>query len=200
MQRYVERNGRPLEIISTFRKPVERHISSFFQWHGTRPLRLKEVEHESETLVARSPVAELQQRLIAEIDDHSLAGVGESIEQICAELRIDKHELIYDDATKSGRYENDLCRLHLVRYDELSQHFARILSRVTGHHAMTSQLTNLSSAKWYRSIRDEFTESLVIPAVTIRSVYSRRKALIEVFYPGSYQALLEAALERYSTR
>lgn len=34
LKRYRRRNGRKLTVVAIFRLPLERHISSFFQWYG----------------------------------------------------------------------------------------------------------------------------------------------------------------------
>ena len=37
-RRYRKRHGRKLQVLSIFREPISRHISSFFQTHGWKPL------------------------------------------------------------------------------------------------------------------------------------------------------------------
>ncbi len=51
LERYQKQNNKKLKVITVFRDPIERHISSFFHFYGTRPLRLKELKNESETIL-----------------------------------------------------------------------------------------------------------------------------------------------------
>ncbi len=44
---------------------MERHVSSFFQWHGSKPLRLKEVENEFETIIFRYTIEKLQEKFMS---------------------------------------------------------------------------------------------------------------------------------------
>lgn len=38
---YFARHSKPLDVITLFREPIDRHISSFFQGYGSRPLNEK---------------------------------------------------------------------------------------------------------------------------------------------------------------
>jgi hypothetical protein len=79
LDNYLEKNQKKLNIISIFREPIERHISSFFQYYGTRPLVCKEVESMEETIIFQSSLEELQNMFITEIKEKSLKGIRESL-------------------------------------------------------------------------------------------------------------------------
>jgi hypothetical protein len=187
-----------LKIISVFREPIERHISSFFQWHGSKPLDRREVERETDTLIGKKSIHELQRRFITEIDSGTLVGIEESLDHICDLLGIDILDLEYSENSGLGVFEHRLCCLYLLRFDQLIQDFEGVLARVLATPGATIAPENLSSNKWYRGIYRDFRESLTLPFETVQRIYHSRRELFEVFFPGRFEALFAAALRRYA--
>ena len=198
LRTYVQQNQRKLNVITIFREPVARHISSFFQWYGSKPLFRKEVDSEFETIIYRNSIEDLQQQLINEINEKSLIGIEESIDQICDELQIDISDLNYDEEKKFGLYEHDYCKIYLLRFDEVTRNFTDLVSQITGKKITEHQYANQSADKWYNSIYAEFKKSLRIPPETINDIYNSRIALFNLFYPGKFAPLLNLALEKYA--
>jgi hypothetical protein len=89
-------NARKLNIVAVFREPIERHISSFFQRHGTDVLRLGVRQDITDTLIHNSSTEELQKMFRNELDGGTLTGKGESIYELCSELNLKTGNLEYD--------------------------------------------------------------------------------------------------------
>ncbi|MFP4470134.1 MAG: hypothetical protein ACLFPE_05600 [Bacteroidales bacterium] len=196
---YYRHNRKKLTIISVFRDPLERHISSFFQWNGTRPLERKEVGDKTETLIFRRNTGELQHQFIAELKNRSFPGREESIEIICDELKIDTGKLVFEIKKKSGLYETKKFRLFLLRFDLLFDDFEQILSTITGK-TIRQINQNMGTEKWYAEKYLDFKQTLILPEQIIKDIYEERKSLIEVFYTGKFDELLVLAKTKYGDR
>lgn len=193
---YFLKHNKKINIISVFREPIERHISSFFQWYGTKPLRDKDVDSEYDTIIYKKTVKELHNQLIDEINKQALVGEEESIEEICRELKIDIGDLNYNYEKDYSLYENDSVRLFLFRFDILIKNLDSLLTQITGKKILQHD-SNKSDDKWYRDIYSEFRESINIPHETISKVYYSRRDLIEIFYNNDYESVLYKAYSKY---
>ena len=196
LEAYYQRQGRSLKVITVFREPIERHISSFFQAHGSRALRLGEVNHEHETILYRYSVEALHQQFIKELSDRSLIGLPEAMHYIARELGKEVSEFSFDTEEKIGIYETENLVLYLFRFDQLFSNFSDMFAKVTGG-PLQVQNTNMGSDKWYKEIYEEFKSSLRMPSEVIESAYQEKKQLINLFYPGDYQALLDSVVKKY---
>jgi hypothetical protein len=195
---YHLRHGKKLSVISVFREPIERHISSFFQRHGTGVLRLGLRQDITDTLIHSSATENLQKIFRNELDSGTLSGKEESIYEICSELNLSTSTLPYDPAKQYGTFEADHCDIHLFRFDTLihERRLQALLSEITGKYIVQYD-ANRSDAKWYHDRLKAFTESLKLPRRTIISCYKTRARLFDLFYPGEYDVLLSRALVRY---
>ncbi len=202
-QKYLEKyfmiNKKKLKVITIFREPIERHISSFFQGYGTRPLRLKEVRSEFETIIHTYSIKQLQKKFILELNDKSLIGYRESMNEISRELNIKPKELVYNPNKQFGLYETDIIELYFFRFDTFTANFSLLLTEITGTEIMEKK-GNISKTKWYKEIYSEFKASLVIPNHIISEVYNHKSDLISLFYPDSIELLLNQILTRYGSK
>jgi hypothetical protein len=57
---------------------------------------------------------------------------------------------------------------------------------------------NLSAAKWYAPILEEFRATLRLPAALIRAAYQERADLLRLMYADQGASLLESTLARYA--
>lgn len=199
LKSYLKENNKKLDVITVFREPMERHISSFFQGYGTRPFRLKEVESEVETIIYKYTIEQLQEKFILELKARSLIGFPESIHQICKELRINTNDLAYNNDSQFGLFETQHIRLHLFRFDTLFNNLDSLLAEVTQRNIVI-KTSNMSGQKWYRDIYSEFKESLVIPHHIVSEVYSFKHDLIDIFYSHNYELALNQALIDYGNK
>jgi hypothetical protein len=194
---YNKLNSKKLNIISVFRNPLERHISSFFQWYGTRPLQRKELQHESETMIFIKSVPELQRQFIDELQNDELHGKEESIEVLCGELNINPRKLPFDPDKKMGVYESKKIRIYLLRFDLLFNDFEETISQITGR-TINQVNQNMGIEKWYADKYLEFKKTLHVPDDIMRHVFEKRRKLINVFYPGEFDKLVLNAIEKYA--
>lgn len=199
LKSYYTINGKKLAIITVFREPLERHISSFFQWHGHGEVVSGKVPDVASTIIQTKSISELQGLFINEIREQTLIGRRESIYEFCHELNLQVSDLDYDSTKDYGFVETAHCRMHLFRFDtlfsegRLEKQFSLILGRPISKYD-----ANLSMDKWYRDIWLEFKSSLNIPLDVISTVYELRRPLIELFYPNQFDSLLLEALDRYA--
>lgn len=189
-------NRRKLKIISVFREPLERHISSFFQGHGTRPLRLHQVRDETETLIHQCSVAELAAKFLQELGEQSLICYRESLHDICQQLGIGVEALRFDTQAPFSRVELDSLDLYLMRFDLLFQRPAETLSQLVGRR-MQVHPANLAEEKWYAMKYEAFKSALSVPAALLDGLYEAKKDLIELFYHGGYEAQRQRMRQRY---
>lgn len=196
VEQYHVKNKKKLNIISVFREPIERHISSFFQGYGTKPIRLKEVADETETIIYNSSTVQLQKKFISELNDNSLIGVRESLYDLSDELKLDITMLRYDDIKNVGLYETEHCLIHLFRFDILVNNMEMLLSEVSGS-SIKKYDENISNSKWYAHFYSDFKSSLVIPRTTIANIYHSKQDLIKLFYAGGFEESLDRAIFKY---
>jgi len=199
LDKYLEQNKRKLTIISTFREPLDRLISSFFQWHGVGAVRTGEVENESKTIIYNMTVEQLQKTFVDEYCENTEIGTHESIELICEESGLGLDELEFDEDINYGLFEAKNFKLILFRFDTLVQHFSYLLTTVTDCEIEIHE-RNMSHSKWYKEICSEFKETLSIPPEAISRIYNPRKSLINIFYRCGFNSLVSRSLEKYSSK
>jgi hypothetical protein len=188
--------GAPLQIVSVFRLPIERHVSSLFQWYGDRPLRENEVGFPSDTVIARESDEELRDRLVEEVTSRTLVGQEESIPQLCEELGVASAELDFDPVAGSGRTVFEDCALHLLRFDQLVNRVGDVVAELTGEH-VSPRRYNFSRVKWYGERYRTFIEGLELPRSFVTDTMEERRPLLELFYPGRVDEVIAAEIRRW---
>lgn len=196
LKTFLKYNHKKLNVVTVFRDPMERHISSFFQYYGTRPLKRKEVENETETIIYQYTIKQLQEKFISELRDKSLHGFTDSLHTILQELSISANDLIYDQERSFGFYETEIIRLFFFRFDILFSNFEYLVSQMAQTN-IAQKNTNISQSKWYFQVYSEFKESLVVPKDIIMEVYNLKHDLISLFYNGNYERVLSQAYTKY---
>lgn len=198
LREYRRRRRRPLPILSVFREPIERLLSSFFQTHGDDALRRQPGLAPADTLIARAGLPALQERFAADLEAGILPGNLESIQQFCGALAIPVAQLRFDPQLQWGVNDCGDCRLHLFRFDSLmlENRLPSLLTLLAGRPIQTTP-ANLSAAKWYAPILVDFRASLRLPVALIERVYQERADLLRLMYPDQGASLLERTLARY---
>jgi hypothetical protein len=196
LNRYELRNAKKLKLISVFRDPMDRLISSFFQWHGTRQIQLKNVECEADTLIMKEPISKLQEIFVHEYCEDPKYPIFESIDVICEQLSIHSSDLVFSEDSAVGVNQLKACSLYLFRFDLLTQDFSDLLSGIAGKKIRMLE-KNISNAKFYAIQYRQFKESLRVPVNTIERIYDSRKSLINVFYKGRYEEILHKAILKF---
>ena len=143
---YFARHSKRLDVLSLFREPIDRHISSFFQCYGSRPLSEKEVADKTETLIYQLTVDELREQFIAELEAKTLTGLSESIHDMAAALHLNFSDAmtIPDSGTRVMR--SPTARIFLSRFEPFLQNFQASLSRIVGDE-ITVKNSNQAEAK-----------------------------------------------------
>lgn len=200
LNEYRRVNAKRLQVISTFRDPLDRLISSFFESlsHDTyaylEPDKSGDVNGPEDNIIYRISMQDLINlfcRYCSEID-----GWGESLHLICRELALSLQDLTFTDRGLLGTNELDTCYLHLFRFDLLA-HLPALLSRITLRRIQLQEF-NRSKQKYYAKLYQEFRSCLRIPKPMITNIYESRRELIELFYPGQYQSILNTKHELWS--
>ena len=198
LREYRRRRGRPLVIVSVFREPIDRHISSFFQWHGEGALRRHPGATPAESLLARTSVPALQRRFQEDLERDAAVGALESIRELCAALALPVEHLHYAPLQQHGVSERPEATVHLFRFDSLI-HEGRIealLAPVVGR-PIAPKAANLSAVKWYFPILQEFRATRRLPAGLIRRIYAEKADLLALMYGDQAGDLLARTLARY---
>lgn len=196
---FARKNGRPLQILSVFREPVERYISSFFQEHGTRPLRLGQIRHEHETILHQYPLERLRHTFQEALETRSIICYEDSLHDICRQLGISAASLAFDPQAPFTSNPLGNLDLHLMRFDLLFADPGTILSNLT-RQPITLHSANIADQKWYYGIYSAFKTSLTLPPALIHRLYASKQDLIRLFYPGREQNLLDQTLNRYAAK
>lgn len=195
---YRRRRGRVLPIVSVFREPIGRHISSFFQWHGEGALRRQPGATPADSLLARCPVPELQRRFRQDLERGAPVGALESIRELCGALAIPVERLHFDPLRHQGISELPDGTLHLFRFDSLIEEgrIGPLLAALAGR-PIQPRAANLSTVKWYFPILQEFRATLRLPAALIRRIHAEKLDLLSLMYGEQADALLARILHRY---
>lgn len=194
LKEFERRNGRKLKIISIFRDPLERLISSFFQWFAIGVIRNNIVKNRQDTIIYRKTAYDLQQDFFQYWSQYD--GFGESIDTICRELDVSVQELRFSEHESIGIVELELCHWYLLRFDtfvlDVSNAFSKIHSKKITEHSV-----NRAEDKWYFDRYMDFRSILRIPPTKIRNYYAKKMELIEIFYPDRYEQIVENRIRRF---
>ena len=150
-----------------------------------------------QSIIYQSTIPQLQEAFYEYCATHN--GFGESVEILCNELSIDPAQLVFDEAQAWGRTRLPACDLLLLRFDQLVRDFAPLLSSAVGR-PITQIRKNLAENHWYASRYQSFRQSLPLPQRLVHEIYQSRRHLLDLFYPGRIDAMIEAAIERYPER
>ncbi|MBU3693445.1 MAG: hypothetical protein FGM40_01270 [Rhodocyclaceae bacterium] len=202
---YCLKNKRKLKIISVFREPMERMISSFFQSlsvdkfgrtqsAGKISLRgLTDEQAMEHSILFTESFDTIQQRFwyYCAVRD----GFGESIEELMRVFDVQYSEISFHTSNPFSRNQFECFDLYLSRFDLLKEAFLPSLEHLTGTNLIESS-RNLSDKKWYSSKYDEFRSRVRVPSIFLTNMYESRKLLGEVFY-DDYAALLKRSLVNF---
>lgn len=189
--------GKKPKIITNFRLPVERHVSSFFQWYGTGVLRKNENLNREDTIISSYSISELNKVFISDLEKSKLVGYKESIHEIFDIFSLKPSDLSVGFLPHSYQVNHELADIYFFRYDELFKDFMLALSSVLQIELAKENRLNISSEKWYHSKFFEFKNNFQVPNTLIEKTYEYRKNLIDIFYPNSYEVLKNRDIQAY---
>jgi hypothetical protein len=195
---YREKYGKKVKIISAFRLPIERHISSFFQWYGDGAWIQRFSDYTSEdTVIHQIDIKGLNSLLVSDIASRKLAGYRDSLHELCKILEIDSMALREERYQGSYRVDHELAEITLARFSDLFKDSLKNIFALSGASVQNICEANISGKKWYSTKYEKFKAGVFIPENVIQQTYLDRKDLIEVFYPGLFDELLEADCRTY---
>ncbi len=197
LEEYARLRGRRLKILSTFREPIERFVSSFFQWHGIRAVRSSAGIDERASIIFRLGFEELQEEFYNFCRAcNAIDGAGESLFRIGKEVQVSCEDFRFSEADHYGQCSFEFCDLYLFRFDLLVQNFSPLLERVVNCPIVQCN-SNLADEKWYASRYRDFRDRLVIPSALVEDIYAARWELISLFYPGYPEQMVASARHKY---
>lgn len=198
LKSYLEKYGKRVKIISAFRLPIERHISSFFQWYGDGAWRQRLPDYQDEdTVIHQLDLGGLNSLLVSDIASRKLAGYRDSLHELCRVLEIDSMVLQTEPYKGPYRVDHELAEITLARFSDLFIDSLTNIWTLSGASVQNICETNISEKKWYSTKYKQFKADVFIPENVIQQTYLDRKDLIEVFYPGLFDELLEADCRTY---
>lgn len=198
LEKYKEKHGKPLKIVSVFREPIERHMSSFFQVHGWQKIYSGDVDSQQDTLIHRLPTEKLHKRFLNELDRGKLKGRSEAILMLRNHLGTRLSDLQFSAEDEIGVTEFDKATLYLYRFDQLIPSFVDKLSSLTGTEIEVAT-KNMTEEKWYNDRYKAFKSSISIPRQTIDRVY--RPAMVSLaglMYGCDGKEFVDKVAEKYS--
>ncbi|MEM8571948.1 MAG: hypothetical protein AAGG56_13730 [Pseudomonadota bacterium] len=195
-RRYKKRNGRKLPIITIFREPISRHISSFFQTHGWKPLSGKSRVSKEETIIYRLPVEDLIERFLSDVSNRTLRGRLEALDLISKGFDVPFEQMRFDPKAKRGFSEHETVSLHILRFDHLIGDFTTSLEQIAGRPIHQSN-KNVTDDKWYNDKYASFKREIRIPEALIHRVYTERRHIIELMYEEPFDRVMESSIQKY---
>jgi hypothetical protein len=197
LKEYLERNGRRLTVISVFREPFERMVSSFF--HSLEKYyyaRTRWAEFRCDLGFRPDTFERTTEEFSSLLCDYieKINGFGESIDTLMSELQT-------SFSANEGHIQAnlDIANLFFFRFDQLVTDWGQL------HIAANDKIirlmpTNISANKSYAAVYANFVHNVRLPHSSIEQVYKTRRHLIDLFYPGCYSALLDDAINKYGVK
>ena len=192
-----EKGAKKPIIITNFRLPIERHISSFFQWNGVGVLRKDPNLKEEDTVISKYNIDELNKLFVSNLRSSKFVGYEESIHEIFNIFSLKPSDLTVGFVPHSFQVSHELADIQFFRFDELFKDFSSTLSSIIQNKLKKQINVNISSEKWYSSKFLEFKNNLQMPFSVIEETYRYRKDLIDLYYPGSYESLKDNDVKMY---
>lgn len=192
---YRAHRGRKLRVISVFREPLSRMISSFFQWYGVGEIRNGLVDKVEDTLIFKLPVQELFDPFVNYIETRD--GFGESLDILRDELGGLHWNFHFSECDGISRVNLSSCEVVMSRFDLLITDFKGVAAGLAGS-PINPHRANITEDKWYASKQYEFADTLQLERAVIEQLYASRQKLIELFFPNQFGMMLANALARYA--
>ncbi len=202
-EEYYKRNNKKIKIISIYRDPMDMLISSFFQSLSVEKRGLTEYG-------AEEKLVNFDESILFSEDFNSIMerfwyycavrnSVIESLDLICDIYDIQQNDISFQEEKIFTRNEFPTIDLFVSRFDILKDNFSEGVS-VIAERPVIEKIHNVASQKWYFKKYEEFRNNVQLPKVFIRNIYNTRRGLIEVFYPGLFDNILNKACQRYGLR
>ena len=177
---------------------MERHISSFFQRFGSKPLHEKSLENASQTIIGRLSSDQLQEEFVKTVARWCKVPHSEALTRVCLELGVDVASLNWDEGQSSGLFESDVVIVHTFRFDRFFAAPQAFLDTLVGKSIALVD-DNRSNGKWYAGVYSDFKKQLLVPAEIVNEIYESRRDPIDLFYSEGFDAVVNRAMVRYAS-
>lgn len=191
MSDYRDKRDKKIKLVSVFRDPMERLVSSFFQVMSVDDYAKEKFPNF--WLMSDDELSAIFSDFLVRFD-----GYGESIEILLKETGVPHQSLFFDQEKMFG--ENTLHEhydLYLFRFDTLVRDFD-LLSVATGIVDINIGSENRSKDKEYYLTYKRFKRSYKLKPDMIRNIFRMRGPLIDLFFPDQREEMLDSTLANHS--
>lgn len=173
---------RKLQIISIYREPGNRLISSFFQSRGNDDIKYEgKLKHDTVIYKLRHQPHALQNHFNKLLLNDLLEGYYESMNIIFNDLNIQHNSLTYNPEKMVIKITDKKYDLFLIRFDILISRFKQVLSHICGKNINICSV-NLSEEKWYADIHKLFKQDYQFPKEVEEKIRRDKLPLHKIFY------------------
>jgi hypothetical protein len=197
VKEYSVKNNNRLNIVTVFREPVERCISSFFQSYGSDFIDFGHVSGIEETVLYNYNFNQLKELFLMEISGKKLRGYDESVDILFNELEINWREEIVNSQQYFKIIEKPCFKIYFIKFDRLINAFDETVSQLINRNEILSIQGNISKKKWYNDIYLNFKEKIRISPEISDNIYEDKRSLINFFYPNEFDRLKNTIKELY---
>ena len=162
------RDGRKTDIICGVRDPIARDVSAAFQ-NGQR-FGLFDVERPT---LSKGDIESIQSYII-KFRESTLSTETWFDNELKPATGIDVWESSFDDAKGYQTYENDRCRVLLLRFENLQSIASEAFEAFFSVPGVTLQERNVGTQKKYSTLYRQFKEEAKFPSSVLDSAYSSR--------------------------
>lgn len=199
-RQYLREHKRRLRVVSVFREPLSRMVSSFFQSlqvHYYARTRKAAYATDADWL-ARSfdRTDEEMNALFADYIER-IDGFGESLYDLAKAFSFSCSDIPFDVDSGTGLLCLPLIELHVFRFDQIIRDFT-LVSQATGLTIQNWRNANVTDEKPFHARYRSFKDRFMLPESAIQDLYNRRRMLVDIFYPGSYAQLVENAIRQHA--
>jgi len=174
--------NRKIRIISVYREPLSRLISSFFQARGDDDIKYEgKFRQDSIIYKYRNQPKDLSNHFNEMILSNLLEGYYESIDIIFHDLGILHTDVTYNPAEVVTKISHQKYDLFLTRFDVMINEFKLVLSYIC-NKSINICPANLSKEKWYAAIHKSFRECYNCPNEIEEKILNDRRRLQKIFF------------------
>lgn len=178
---YNKRNNRKLKIITCFRNPLDRLLSSYFQTYGADPVWIHRKTIRDTIIYKKSP-QQIVDDCLRQIKNRTLPGYTESIHELCRLLNIPLVDINYDKTKLFSVYENNRVIIYFFRFDNFINNSVEIIKQITGKQNIIYNESNLSENHWYSEKYKLTKQIFEIPEELKKQIVCDNEYLLNLFF------------------
>lgn len=176
-----KKNNKKLKIITCFRNPLDRLLSSYFQNYGADPVWIHRKKSQ-DTIIYKQTPEQIVDDCLRQIKNRTLPGYTESIHEMCQLMSIPLSDINYDKTKLFSVYENDRVIIYFFRFDTFINNSVELIRQITGKQNIIYNESNLSENHWYSQKYKLTKQIFEIPEELKKQIVSDNKNLLDLFY------------------